>query len=407
MDYPKLRYVETFPVEISGEKLVGLRDPLNLADKVLFLPPPALFVVSMFDGKHSLRDIQAAFMQRFGELIFLDKIQGIVTQLDSHLFLDSNRFRDFESQARREFLDAPTRVAAHAGVSYPKKEDELKSFLAAHFAQAAKEGSQNETLQGQPPCAIIAPHIDLRQGGVCYGWAYEQIRRWDYDLFVILGTSHAPTRNRFAATAKDFETPIGLVKTDRYLLEQLNIRCGTDLFEDEFAHKLEHSVEFQVLYLKYLYSDRQQFTILPILCGSFHDMLTESESGRPEESFQEFVNALRDLLDHSRKKVCIIAGADLSHIGLRFGDPRTPDAPELRDLEQEDRTKIEAISRRDREGFWESIRKDGDRRRVCGFPCIYTLLNLLPACSGKLLRYDQMDDRNTGSAVSFASLVFH
>jgi AmmeMemoRadiSam system protein B len=159
--------------------------------------------------------------------------------------------------------------------------------------------------------------------------------------------------------------------------------------------------------LKYLYGEQREFEILPILCGSFHELLMEKQSPHSVKEFQNFVDVLRDLLDQSGDRVCFIAGADLSHIGLRFGDPRPPDATELCGLEQEDRGKLEAISKLDKEGFWESIRKDGDRRRVCGFPCIYTLLSLLPACSGKLLRYDQMNDRNTGSAVSYASLVFH
>ncbi len=394
-------------MEADGEKFVGLRDPLNFTDKVLFLTPPTLFIVSMFDGKHSLRDIQAACMQRFGELIMLDKIQKIVDQLDTYLFLDSNRFHEFESQVRCEFLEAPARSAAHAGVSYPKDDVELKSFLTSHFAGASDERGQDTTTPIQPPKGIIAPHIDLRQGGVCYGWAYEQIRQSDFDLFVILGTAHAPVRNLFAATVKDFETPLGLVKTDRHLMERLKLRYGASLLEDEFAHKMEHSVEFQVLYLKYLYGEQREFEILPILCGSFHELLMEKQSPHSVKEFQNFVDVLRDLLDQSGDRVCFIAGADLSHIGLRFGDPRPPDATELCGLEQEDRGKLEAISKLDKEGFWESIRKDGDRRRVCGFPCIYTLLSLLPACSGKLLRYDQMNDRNTGSAVSYASLVFH
>jgi len=407
MDYPKLRYVETFPVETGGEKFIGLRDPLNFTDKILFLTPPTLFIVSMFDGKHSLRDIQAACMQRFGEMIFLDKIQEIVGQLDSHLFLDSDRFHEFEFQVRCQFLDAPFRSAVHAGVSYPIDDLELKRFLASHFDAASDERGPEASTPMQPPKGIIAPHIDLRQGGVCYGWAYEQIRQSAFDLFVILGTAHAPIRRLFAATVKDFETPLGLVKTDRCLMERLKLRYGGGLFEDEFAHKMEHSVEFQVLYLKYLYGERREFKILPILCGSFHQLLLEKQSPHSVKEFQSFVDVLRDLLNQSGERVCFIAGADLSHIGLRFGDPRPPDGIELCGLELEDRDTLKAISNLDKEGFWESIRKDGDRRRICGFPCIYTLLNLLPECSGILLRYDQMNDRNTGSAVSYASLVFH
>jgi AmmeMemoRadiSam system protein B len=407
MDYPKLRSVETFPVEVQGERFVGLRDPMHLTDKVLFLPPPTLFIISHFDGRHSLRDIQAAFMRKFGELIFLEKIQEIARQLDSQLFLDTERFHEYETGLRQEFLVASVRQAVHAGVSYPKEPEALRLFLEAHFEAASREGSQTAKAPGNPPKGVIAPHIDLHRGGVCYGWAYEQIKGVDFDLFVILGTAHAPTRNFFAVTAKDFETPLGLVRTDRSLVYELEHRYGRSIFEDEFAHKVEHSLEFQVVYLKYLFEGRLEFKILPILCGSFHEMLMAGISPHSVEKFQGFVQVLRELLKDSGQRICIIAGADLSHVGLRFGDPVVPDTSELQCLEQEDLGKIKEIANLNREGFWKTIQEDNDRRRVCGFPCIYTMLNLLQADTGKLLRYGQMNDSNTGSAVSYASMVFY
>jgi hypothetical protein len=107
------------------------------------------------------------------------------------------------------------------------------------------------------------------------------------------------------------------------------------------------------------------------------------------------------------RKVCFIAGADLAHIGLRFGDATPPDDLELQRLKLEDEAKLKLVTQLDAEGFWECIARDLDSRRICGFPCIYTLLNILEAREGRLLKYDQMDDRNTGSAVSYASLAFH
>jgi MEMO1 family protein len=116
---------------------------------------------------------------------------------------------------------------------------------------------------------------------------------------------------------------------------------------------------------------------------------------------------MKDVLLASGLKVCVIAAADLAHIGLRFGDPNPVDDLELQKLRAEDETKLSLVAQRDPDGFWDSVARDFDRRRICGFPCIYTLLNLIEAEEGKLLMYSQMDDRNTGSAVSYASLVFH
>src|SRR5262245_45559692 len=119
MDFPKLRYLESFPVSSQGGKYVCLRDPLNMTDKVVFLPLTAFFAVSLFDGKHSIRDIQAAFWERFGQLLYAEKIEEIIKQLDANLFLDSERFGEHKLNLEKAFANWPIRPAAHAGTSYP------------------------------------------------------------------------------------------------------------------------------------------------------------------------------------------------------------------------------------------------------------------------------------------------
>jgi hypothetical protein len=65
------------------------------------------------------------------------------------------------------------------------------------------------------------------------------------------------------------------------------------------------------------------------------------------------------------------------------------------------------VSRLDPEGFYRSIMKDQDRRRICGFPAIYTMLNVMEVRKGKLLKYGQAFTPETQSVVSFASLAFY
>ncbi len=406
MDFPKLRYVEAFPVTSDGEKYVCLRDPLNMTDKTVFLPLPVYYVVSLFDGNHSLRDIQVDYMRKFGQLLYTERIQEIIQQLDLNLFLEGENYQQHKLNLEIDFLNASARRPAHAGGSYPSDPEELRRRLDQHFEEARQEGSINALLSGTPS-AIIAPHIDLRVGSVCYAWAYEQIKAQDFDLFVILGTAHAPTAQLFIATSKDYDTPLGAVRTHRPMIEELKQKCGNALFQDEFVHKQEHSIEFQAVFLRYLFGGRKEFEVLPILCGSFHQMLCDRKSPQQTEAFQRFVDSLREILEQARLRTCLIAAADLAHIGLRFGDPIPPDEFELNQLEKEDKAKLRLLEELNGEGFWESIQSDNDRRRICGFPCIYTMLNLLEAERGCLLKYGQMNDRNTGSAVSYASMVFH
>jgi hypothetical protein len=96
MDYPKLRPVEAIPAQ---DRMICLRDPGGFSDKILLLPPEAFFIISLFDGRHSVLDIQAAFTRQFGDLLFSDKIRELIDQLDSALFLESDHFQ--EETARR------------------------------------------------------------------------------------------------------------------------------------------------------------------------------------------------------------------------------------------------------------------------------------------------------------------
>ena len=80
---------------------------------------------------------------------------------------------------------------------------------------------------------------------------------------------------------------------------------------------------------------------------------------------------------------------------------------DLRALEEEDHEMLECAERLDAEGFARSILKDKDRRRICGFPAIYTMLNVLEAREGRLLKYGQAFTPETQSVVSFSSMAFY
>jgi predicted class III extradiol MEMO1 family dioxygenase len=65
------------------------------------------------------------------------------------------------------------------------------------------------------------------------------------------------------------------------------------------------------------------------------------------------------------------------------------------------------VEKMDGEGFFSSISRERDRRRVCGFPAIYSMLKTLEAKEGKLLKYGQAFNPETQSVVTFASLAFY
>jgi hypothetical protein len=56
--------------------------------------------------------------------------------------------------------------------------------------------------------------------------------------------------------------------------------------------------------------------------------------------------------------------------------------------------------------FARFIQKEGDQRRITGFAAIYTLLKLLQAEKGQVLRYDRGITDQYNSTVTYASMAF-
>jgi AmmeMemoRadiSam system protein B len=122
---------------------------------------------------------------------------------------------------------------------------------------------------------------------------------------------------------------------------------------------------------------------------------------------QQFIDALLEAVSSLRREVCYIASADLSHMGFQFGDREGIHEYDLRVLSQEDHEMLGYAERMDGEGFFSSISREKDRRRICGLSSIYSMLRILDANRGKLLKYDQAFTPETQSVVSFASLAFY
>src|SRR2546425_3658285 len=103
---PKLRPVEAFPVEVDGQQLICLRDPLQYATESIAVAAPAFFILTLLDGLHGMVDVQAAFAERFGAVVGSGEIRELLATLDRHLYLESDRFT-----ARRAEIGATFRAA--------------------------------------------------------------------------------------------------------------------------------------------------------------------------------------------------------------------------------------------------------------------------------------------------------
>jgi len=414
MDRPRLRAVHAVPVEQDGKTLVYLKDPLNFASPLGF-SPPGYFILSHFDGQHSFVDIQEAYSRQFGHVLLSDDLKQFVDTLDRHYYLYSERFIAYRNSLVEEFRRQPARPAAHAGGAYKANPAELKMQLDGFFAAPNGPGPPNGNHRAAPPKAIVAPHIDFHRGGPAYAWAYKSlVESAGADLFVLLGTSHCGGQAPFILSLKDFETPLGLVETDKDFVNRLQQRCDRDLFADEYLHRGEHSLEFQAVFLKYAAQLRatmagaaeRPFKIVPILVSSFHPMLLSQTPPERDDTVQKLLSALRDFVQHETRQVCLVAGVDLAHVGREFGDSEPITEAFLEWVEKEDRKLIARLSALDAPGFFNEIVKDQDKRRICGFSPLYSLIHLLDGASGTHLKYSQAFTPETGSAVTFTSMVF-
>ena len=190
--------------------------------------------------------------------------------MDNNLLLDNSRSKEFIKKLKDDFRNSTIRKDAHAGTAYEADKDKLKDQIDSFFVSKDGPGMPSQSSQTKRLKGVIAPHIDIGCGGPCFAWAYKEIAESsDAELFIILGIAHTGTKNLFALTDKTFETPFGSVETDKDFLNSLQKKSRTDYFEDEFVHKDEHSIGFQAVFLKYLYHQKKNFNIIPILCSSF------------------------------------------------------------------------------------------------------------------------------------------
>lgn len=403
-----MRPVEVLPVQSRGTEMICLRDPSRIAPQPLFLSPSATVVLSMFSGENDLRDIQAVLMRKFGELVNLEVIEGLVQTLDENLFLEGEGFERFLARRKEEFSAASSRPALLAGQAYPGEPAALAEALAAFDSHPSGPGETETMAPSGVPRGLVAPHIDFERGGPCYAWAYRQLRPEESPgLVVILGTAHSPVENFLVLCSKDFETPFGPARCDRELADELSARVGPGLTADEFAHYGEHSVEFQAVWLMSLFSQAGDMRILPLLCGPFHPLIAEGQGPGDSQEYEAALLPLKDLLGrYDRAKVMVLASADLSHVGPQFGhDFRVTPAVQA-DVRAHDLAALEAAAQGDFQGFYGRVARERDRTNICGLAPIYTMLRLLDGQAGRLLAYDQWTDKNGQGLVSFASLVF-
>ena len=187
-------------------------------------------------------------------------------------------------------------------------------------------------------------------------------------------------------------------------MDALATRARQDCFGSELAHRVEHSIEFQAVFLRYLYASRRDVTIVPVLTSFAHEAMLSGR--RPDDDPRVPAVPGGGRARRSRR-----AGAgwrsSRAPISPTWGRASATRSPSPRRSWHASSARIGRCSRRWRPGdaaaFFESVARDGDRRRICGFSPIYALLRILGGAAGEVKQYGQWPDPN--GVVSFASVV--
>lgn len=415
MERPRLRPLEGFPIEENGQMFLALRDPSGITESVAKLPRTVVAILQLFDGENSRDEICAEYEKRTRSRLPREVLDQLIEQLDRADLLDSDRFRSHVAKVLAEFRDGKDRPAFLAGKSYPKDATELTKLLNSFYEGPGGPGHAQATDQSLPR-AIVAPHIDFVRGGPAYAWIYKTLQETTEvpDIVVVFGTSHAGGSQPFNLTRKSYQTPLGTIATAVDVVDEfvghvtarLGPGAGQSLFLDEHHHRGEHSIEFQMVWLRHAFGGRaDSLRALPILCGSMHDLIDAGGEPKDHALWSQLTAILRETL--AGKKVLWVGGVDLAHVGPRFGDEQPLDQDDCKSLERRDQEMLQPCLRGDANGWFQELAREKDARRVCGLSPIYALLETANVSQGSLLAYGQCPaDDNGGSIVSIASLLY-
>jgi hypothetical protein len=381
--------------------MIALRDPSGLSEAVLTVSQPALLILAMLDGEHSILDIQTAMSRRTGQLVLSDDIQKLLDKLGEALFLEGDAFETYYEELSNDYRRSTVRQCRDprtygANVDDAAAVERLVGDIIAKGGQPEKDDNV---------VGLIAPHLDYGRGAVCYADAYRSLaKNCGARRFVLLGTNHFGRSTSVVATDKAFETPLGATPVDSAFLSKLEEKCGRNLRDGEFDHLREHSVELQVVFLQHLFG-AENISIVPFLCPDPCGPTGTAPYDGQGVDLRDFALALGVLIAEVEDETCVIAGADLSHVGGSFGDSRELTDGFLQEVEESDHQALDCLERGDPAAMVQVLKSRENATRICSAGCIYAAMSALPRARPRLLRYHQAVDRESQTCVTAAALV--
>ncbi len=201
------------------------------------------------------------------------------------------------------------RQPAVAGQFYEGRKEALTASIQECFLHPLGPGSLPRADPDGPGAiaAVVSPHAGYMFSGPAAAHGYHALAPDGLpDTIVILGPSHYTASRRAAVSLVDaWRTPLGDAPVDGDLGRDL-IQASPLVEEDEQAHQSEHSLEVQVPFLQFIYSDRMP-RILPVCLRShpMHDI--DSLVGDTDDLGRALAATV------GSRRVLLVASTDFSH----------------------------------------------------------------------------------------------
>jgi hypothetical protein len=267
------------------------------------------------------------------------------------------------------------RRAAVAGQFYSASKSALIKELERCFLSPLGPGKLPEVVKDGPRriAGAVVPHAGLLFSGPVAAHVYAEMAADGMpETVVIIGPNHTGYGKAVSASSEDFETPLGVIRSDRDIVSHLKGVVEID----RAAHLYEHSLEVQLPFLQYL---NPEVKVVPVVMGR-QDMVMAKESAR----------VIREAC--AGKDVVILASSDFSHY-LPAEAARERDGMVL-----------ERILRLDAEGVVDVVERNDIS--MCGYGPVAAMMMACGGSKARLLHYGNSGDvRPMGDVVGYAAVV--
>jgi len=392
------RDLQIIPVSDNGRTLLYFHDSMGYMPPHFALDASVEPLLNMFTGTYSIEEM----VKLTDHQLQADVLLGFTQLLDENLAIKSDYFRHQTEKINDLFEKGSERKSLLAGQIYPDEPEELNRYLKEIFQNISVNKEEHKL-----PRALYAPHIDIGVGQRQYAEAFVNLKNLKPKRVIILGTAHYASyfgnfyeNCPFIGSEKVYELPGSRFHPDKEVLQHLNKNEDLNGFTlNDRAHRMEHSIEIHLLFVRNFW--QHDFKIVPILVGGF-DELFYMPDGDLGLKIQRFAADLKNWVDDD---TFILVSGDLSHVGRKFGD--TDSAGKMKNWVSEMDKKFLQFAAEGSSGqILALLAESYDRTRICGFPPLYLLLNMLQKHEGSIINYHWWDEIETESAVSFGSILY-